>query len=387
MEISPSVWEMSIIAGGVMAANVSMAVWCVGQQSAANSSMEAHFNYWRLSGERTSTNKRAENDFVEVGVMLESPQLVETVNIYIPANLNIKSVSDCSKYFKNTAICQGIFNMPLRSIAPDVGGPRCIELQHATTNEPFCRVHTFVLDGERIHSSELTITSENEGTLFKISESAVRDTCVDESRPPVPVYFRLRFIIPPSNPFIQTIETPERFFQSGFEEIEYVDFRLNEARTLPDAVERMMKHGRNGSGQVKLTTVAFLTAIPIRSQLSTSSAQFHKFRILENHIWNNYVQEGIPSGMLVYHWKKNDVSEILDFSAFVRIQTRRTGFKILAVYLAIAFLFGVVGNLTASGLQYMLSSSQDTQRHVEESNAQSPRRSAAPTEGAGDAKQ
>src|SRR3546814_21136594 len=57
--------------------------------------------------------------------------------------------------------------------------------------------------------------------------------------------------------------------------------------------------------------------------------------------------------MGVYHWKRESHAQapISDFSAFVKLQTRRSNREILLIYLVIAFIFGLAGNLAASGIQ------------------------------------
>ncbi len=150
--------------------------------------------------------------------------------------------------------------------------------------------------------------------------------------------------------FVRAIPTPDRLLQSGFEEVEYIDFRLNEARTLPEQVETMMRT-ELANMRIKLRLVAFLTAVPVRSELSVSHRQSHKLRLLEHQLWNKYVPGGIPEGMMVYHWKEDRPNGIDDFSAFVKLQTRRSGRSTLIKYLAVAFLFGVLGNLAASSLE------------------------------------
>lgn len=53
----------------------------------------------------------------------------------------------------------------------------------------------------------------------------------------------------------------------------------------------------------------------------------------------------------MFQWREIDPAGIKDFSAFVKMQTRRTGRQILKNYLIIAFAFGVLGNLTASAIE------------------------------------
>jgi len=60
--------------------------------------------------------------------------------------------------------------------------------------------------------------------------------------------------------------------------------------------------------------------------------------------------------MVVYHWQKSfadDTTKPLHgFSAFVKMQTRKSGLLIIGLYVLMAFFLGVVGSLTASYFQF-----------------------------------
>lgn len=153
------------------------------------------------------------------------------------------------------------------------------------------------------------------------------------------------------NPFVEDIPVYDRFLLSGYDQIEYLDFRLNEARTLPTEVERRISSDQPlGTTRIKL--VAFLTAVPVSSELSVANTEFHKMRLLEYAIWSAYAP-GLPRGMVVYHWKKSaPPSRSVDsFSAFVKLQTRHSGSETLLKYLLFAFAFGIFGNLVAGWAQ------------------------------------
>ena len=117
---------------------------------------------------------------------------------------------------------------------------------------------------------------------------------------------------------------------------------------MPPAIEQRMRADRLKGGNIAFRLVAFLTAVPVHSELSASNTPSHKTRLLEP-VWNGYVPSGIPEGMVVYHWKKlpDPLKPITDFSAFVKLRTRRTSRKILWTYLGIAFAIGLLGNWTA----------------------------------------
>ena len=165
------------------------------------------------------------------------------------------------------------------------------------------------------------------------------------------------------NPFIKVIPPLDRHLHSGHQEIEYIDFRMNEARTLPPAIENRMGADRATGGAIDFKLVAFLTAVPVHSELSASSAPSHKMRLLEKN-WDDYVDLDLPVGMAVYHWKREaevvrganaqaapSLVPIKDFSAFVKLLTRRSSWKIVIIYLTLAFALGLLGNLTASWLE------------------------------------
>ena len=329
-----------------------MAVWCIPRSPEMESAAEAHFNYWRISGDEDFRRLASYevSDFLEIGVMLDDPSKIDRVCIYIPQTVDPKSVTDCSEHFSRPSIAQGIFNEVLSASASGRPGPRYIELRKGP--EVFCRVYRFLNNGSQLDASELAVGSYAEGTLLTITRHAVDQTYTPETLA-IPTYFRIRIRVgrAKDSAFVRTVPTPDRLLQSGYDEVEYIDFRLNEARTLPEQIEAMMRADQANVG-IKLRLVAFLTAVPVQSELSVSNPQSHKLRLLEHELWNDYVPGGIPEGMMVYHWKRDAPQGLSDFSAFVRLQTRRTGRSTLLKYLAIAFLFGVFGNLCASALEW-----------------------------------
>lgn len=252
-------------------------------------------------------------------------------------------------------IAQGIFNEALTSNSA-VAPPRVELLKNSV---PFCRVHLFPTANSRIDQNQLVLRPEADGTLITVTRQAINEMC-HELPDGCPAYIRLRAFLPvgDSRPFVEVTSPHDRFFQSGFEEIECVDFRLNEARTLPQQIESLMRtpHGEHA---VTLKRIAFLTAIPVTAELTGTSIPTHKNRVLEREIWETYVGCVLPTGMMVYHWRK-ETAPIGDFSAFVKLRIRRSNFRILLTYLLIAFGFGVLGNLTASRIDAWLDAPSST---------------------------
>lgn len=355
-----------------MSSNKSIGIWCTPVPGADPIKIEVHFNYWRIRSHskwwHSFSSLWGDNsgaDFVEVGVMVEDVRQAEKLHIFIPMLLSHDQICDCSPYFNNNDIVQGIFNEPLKArYEPGPSGPLVLRRGNSHI---YCRMHNFaVRPGTKIIvSRELNVRPFGGGTICTI-ESASIQACRASNRKSR-AYFRLRFRIstkPNENPFVKDIPVFDRFILSGYEHVEYLDFRLNDARTLPTAVETRMANDQS-PGATIISLVAFLTAVPVSAALSVTHTAFHKMRLLENDIWTAYA-DGIPDGMVVYHWRKKGTltKPIDDFSAFVKLQIRLSGMQILIKYLIFALVFGVFGNLVAGWLQPKIGPAWSTVRRL-----------------------
>lgn len=352
-----------------MLTNGTIAIWSLSRQGSAGTLVEAHFNYWRLAGgksikkRRTGWRSKVADDLLEIGLLFDDVTQVDAIRIFIPTTIEREMVGDCAPLLADAKFAQGIFNEVLSVTNNGPGAPHCVILNNQNGGI-FCRVHRFATSSGLLDASELELDLQNDGTLLTIPRSAI-DVCAN-IQPSERFYFRLRIRLSGSeevNPFIKVIPPLDRHLQSGHEEIEYIDFRMNEARTLPPAIENRMAADRAAGAPIDFKLVAFLTAVPVHSELSASSAPSHKMRPLEKN-WNDYVDLDLPVGMAVYHWKRegefvanlpNQAAPtfipIEDFSAFVKLLTRRSSWKIVCIYLVLAFALGLLGNMTASWLE------------------------------------
>ena len=241
-------------------------------------------------------------------------------------------------------IAQGIFNIQLKTTVAAPPGPTYLDLLHPN-DDHFCRVHKFRVNHGDIDQSQLATEEIADGTLLTITPTALNEICAGIGS--TPAYFRLRayWSADETSPFVEMIPPADKLLQSGYDEIHYLDFRLNEARTLPTEIENFMRSDANCI--VPQTMVAFLTAVPVQLGVTASSVEQHKMRLLEFDLWKNYVPGEIPQGMVVYHWKTIG-KDIQDFSAFIKMEARVSSRSVLLIYLLIALLFALFSNLAAS---------------------------------------
>lgn len=325
-----------------MADKSTIAIWCEKTEKDHDTAAEFHVNVWHFS-------RKDQSDFFELGIMPEDPNSIECIRIFIPVQLTYDEIEDLGPKFKSIEVAQGIFNETLSSTTSDDG--RCVELRE--DERIYCLVHVFSMDGTAIDEDELVMRVQAEGTVLTITRQAL--TSLGRRPTKGTGYFRLR-IIPKSKemtPFLAEIKPKDRAWNSGYDVIEYIDCRMNEARTLPTSVEATFKSARYGVAKTRL--IAFLAVIPIASSVTSSHTEWHKSRLLEREIWEAYVPHGLDNGMVVYHWKKifDDIQDnrLVGFSAFVKTQTRKSDRVIIGIYVTIAFLIGALGSFAASLFQ------------------------------------
>lgn len=334
----------------------SVGVWCeLGKKvdsADPKPQMSLHFNYWRRGG-----SKQASRDFLDVGLLITKSDAINVINIFVPVAIQISDVEDLGGQFKETDIATGIFNERL-TVNYDQNR-HWVSLKRSEGNSIF--VYNFA------DSLSASISAEpvSSGTVLTLKADTVRlaQQGLDSGQE---FYFRIRVKLPPNaeNLFIATIKPKDRWLLSGFDKIEYIDFRLNEARNLPSDIERKMTLASE-KGRVQIKRVDFLLVVSVRADLVGGHKNFHKSRLLETELWKSYVANGKEAGvcddMVIYHWReKVDAAQgankyIDDFSAFAKLRIRLSNVPIVAVYLLVFFLIGITSGVMGSAIWQAIS--------------------------------
>jgi hypothetical protein len=127
--------------GVLLRSEGSIRVWCKNNSDRSGKRFEAHFNYWHIIGDRSFSPSSSfpKIDFLEIGLLIEDPASMDEVNVFIPVERVATDVHDCSEYFRDPAIAEGIFNEALIPSATVATLP-CIELRRAASGKPFACV-------------------------------------------------------------------------------------------------------------------------------------------------------------------------------------------------------------------------------------------------------
>ncbi|MBS4011918.1 MAG: hypothetical protein KGZ72_14330 [Roseovarius sp.] len=328
----------------------TIAFWCEKHDATIDTGAEFHVNLWHFSSKKRS-------DFFEIGVLVDDPSALSAIKIFVPFDLNYDQIRDLGGEFSEPNLAQGIFN---EALSPAFAvNKRSVEL--LLGGKTYCGVHVFAAGKNGIDPNELNLKATDGGTLLEITAAAIVSLArqYDDARRG---YFRLRLLSkkPSERPFVTYIAPQDRAWTSGFDAIEYIDCRLNEARTLPQSVARAAESSPNGVAETR--QVVFLAVVPVVSAITLSHAEWHKSRLLENEIWERYVPAGLDAGMVVYHWRRifTDLESkpLQGFSAFVKLQTRKADFPIIGLYIGLSLLIGVLGSVFGSfALSFFLSGS------------------------------
>jgi hypothetical protein len=329
----------------------TIAFWCERSELAPETGAEFHVNLWHFSNKKRS-------DFFEIGILVDNPAALSSIKVFVPIEIKHSQIRDLGAEFSEPNLAQGIFNEPLSPTY--AGNKRSVEL-HGPEGI-YCGVHVFSTGQDGIDPNELTLESLDGGTLLVITSAALQGLARQAAGVVRRGYFRLRILSkkPSNRPFVTYIAPQDRAWTSGFEAIEYIDCRLNEARTLPRSVAFGAESAPHGVA--KTHRVVFLAVVPVVSAVTSSHAEWHKSRLLENEIWRQYVPDGLDDGMVVYHWRKVFTSAehkpLQGFSAFVKLQTRKADVAITSLYVIVSLMLGAIGSVIGSFVLSYLASGQ-----------------------------
>jgi hypothetical protein len=324
-------------------------MWCTlaeGAESTLAPVIELHFNFWRQIGK--------DQDYLDIGLMLSNAGATGSACIYLPFRIKDSDVTDLSPMLKEAAIATGIFNTHLTA-ANSSDNNSSISLSDSTTGKFFAVVHSFASNGNTLDESELKVKECNGGSIIEITRAAIaRASKGLETDQPSYYRIRLRLTGAASCAFVKTITPTDKTLLSGFDSTEYIDFRLNQARNLPDQIQRIMADAWRGSTP-NFKRVDFLLVMGVAADL-VGGHEIQKHRLLEADLWKNYLGRGdsnvLPEGMVIYHWRKKaeDGGSVDDFNAFVKFRFRKSDAHTVKSYMVAAFFIGAIGSLLATGL-------------------------------------
>jgi hypothetical protein len=280
-------------------------------------------------------------DALDLGFRVSKATSVASVHLFVPFAVDAGSISDLGGLLADAEIAIAIFNedakvtgspqnQPSFSIRLGSAELSCWKLQPATD-----------LRFEGLQSSNSKV-----GTVITFEP---RVFAVDSDLTERYVRFRIILSSEADAAFFTRYDPPDRRLLSGFDEIEVVDFRFNEARNLPrNVIEKM-------TGGLQIREINYFVIRNITDDLIISHSDLKKCRTLESSVWTRYVQGDQTTPLrnaIIYYWQKlnGPTDSIKDYNALARFRRRKTDLRAIGWFVLSTLVIGIIAGLVSGAV-------------------------------------
>lgn len=330
----------------------SLAFWLKNpsQDGDNNTKVELHFNYWSLNNGATN--------FLDIGILFKDVGNFDSINLYLPFNKDhIEYKPDLGKRVcENIVLVSAIFNSPAK-IDDHLENKGIYDFSFSTENgaNPL-RFFTQILPAANDSLGGVEIENSDHGSEKGCLIKFPRDPLFLDLKKDSENYFRFRIILKSNahRGISQIYKAKDSFVTNHFEKTEMVDFRVNEARNLPEKIKANLNESSH------LSRVHFFLIREANSEYKMSHSEYSRCRILEDNLWNRYLEDDFFSRknqgqMLIYHWKtKSNEQRVDHFSAFAKFTRRNvTNLNIIGILLllvGLSFFSGLLTNFAWSSM-------------------------------------
>ena len=299
----------------------SLAVWYDNRFS-GDAKVELHINVCTI---------KDYTEYIEFGVLLDSYKL-EYGSFYlsVPFEISKNNFNDLSDELYDSTLISALFNETLSTEDKN----KYFTVKSGST------IKFRVLS---IHKeNDLDFTHENGHTKIKIS---ISDELTNNGATNTTIYMRFR--INKIGKIFQKISTNRMFLDGYKEEKGIFEVNVNMKRKLPSEISQNLKKNM----KISMINVFFLS--DYTTDIIFESKDRKSARILENHIWDEYIgyKDLKIEKVVAYQWKSGkDITNVKDFNIFVKTLIReKTWGSWLLVMLFILFL-GILGGVGGNAI-------------------------------------
>lgn len=319
-------------------------------------SIKVNINLWTQCGWKDDC------PVLDIGLMASNVSLAEKIRLYIPFFVDRKNLTDlCGCLSKNTDLLGAVFNEPYTSTA------RSGEVKKTDVLEGKNRNTKFTLYNLDFTSKDVELsTYKQKGTFLDfniqniIGSSNTAGSC-DE------YYFRFRIESPELKKCVREYQAPNRYFETLVNSTYMVDMRFNNTRSMEQSLVQVLT-AQGGRLLASINSLHFLLMTKVDVDVDKD---FKSARVLEEEIWNSYVNLPKQSGeksteiqtesrttedIIAYHTsvKGNDKEDgsgkenIGSWEFFTKIKTGRCNGKTIIPYLVLLILLNITSNFASN---------------------------------------
>jgi len=378
----------------------SLALWL--EQDKPNSGsveVELHFNYWCIKPVVKGCLRKRRLDevhYLDVGIFFSQICAGQKLKVYFPFRVSEDNyISNLGRLVcERRELLEAVFNSDVHRESEN-GHVSKIKLVSDG------RVIYFLKDISVVEGSGVSISPFGSGSVIcfggdalqipqdggaKVAEDSANVTADMGAHQAVSPdgmvgYVRFRLVLDDfDRKALLTSHIPgDKLFFSRVDSTEIIDFRVNEARSLTNEINHKLELSK-----LIIDKVHFFVIKDIESDLVLSHADVSRCRLLENKIWQEYIdcghERGMPveSQMLIYHWKEvgkarervkggqDPVTDcrkdmvgsgvgLVKYSAFAKFRVVRITIFSQAVFATFLVGLGVVSGLLANWIYTLFS--------------------------------
>lgn len=312
----------------------SLAIWYEKKEQNDNelknqSLKQVHLNLWDLEDEI----------YLDIGIKTESENRPEIIKIYVPFVINEKEceLKDLGKLIsENATLITAIFNEDY-NINSETNVLGCSLFTNTVKRDDEFALcwpdndEVIDLACEKFQCKLGDIT----GSIISLDISSLNEF-KDKS-----LYFRMRVVSNALRNFYHDFKPSDNVLNSAFLKTEIMDVKVNDKRTLPPNLPFMKK-------EIDIERIHFLLLRKASDDLAFSQSAEVRSRVLEEGIWEKYVEKEIKDKIIAYHWKLKNAGDGGQF--YAKIKSRKSDKLTITRYLIYAAGFAILCNWLAGFL-------------------------------------
>lgn len=306
--------------------------------------LELHVNLWRKTGRN---NRDRDINYLDLGIRIHEARDFTGLQLYVPFSLKDSPLEDLGYLLRQREIASSVFNELLEVQDSHDGQPSFFILKNG---KHFLTVHPIDVTTDIDEAPGLP--GEENGTIIVFQPKLCsRFEKLGEH------YVRLRFKLSKqaAETFSSNVSSEDGFLLSSVTTSEITEIRINEARSIPEVVQKRATEGVWQSPLI--TAIHYFLVRDISFDLIASHANFRKVRRMEPE-WDSYLGREFPPGsarnMLIYHWRKSQDGMNGDVGDFVTLAKFRRSRGNVWLYVFLVIFFGSLGSGLHASLSFFL---------------------------------
>ena len=298
-----------------------LAIWLEpeGPEQHNNTDLQVHLNFWKLP----------KYNIFDIGINLH---LIKSgkVNIFINTKDEVSAFNIFSTVTPSN-IANTIFN-EFVSITTCPRESSCFKAERASDSDnPFC---IFCL------ADRVRIEDMYNGKLITLDVS--HPTCDNSICKCERLYIRLRLTGKGIDNLYVKEEIPASKFQYYTSRIDFLDFRLNNVRSLPESLLNYK------NTYPKLQSVRCFLMVESSEELLLHNKSYKKVRAIEKEKWVPYIADldlCNNKAILAYQWNTETIEQ--DFSLFTKIKRSEFNVKPCFMFIILTIILGIIPSVLA----------------------------------------